>query len=89
MNILHLHLSDWGGFRLEVPGLSELTNDLNGQYYTLQDARDLVNYATKRGIRIIAEVRSTFRLLFSSFSRNNLSRGVRLTFHLTAVVSHH
>lgn len=31
MNVLHLHLSDWGGFRVHVPALSELTKDLDGQ----------------------------------------------------------
>ena len=56
MNVLHLHLSDWGGFRLEVSGLPQLTAGLNGQYYSQAQAAGLVDYATKRGIRIIAEV---------------------------------
>ena len=56
MNVLHLHLSDWAGFRLEVAGLSQLTAGLDGQYYTLQEAAGLVDYATKRGIRIVPEV---------------------------------
>jgi N-acetyl-beta-hexosaminidase len=56
MNVLHIHLSDWAGVRFEVPAYPELTAGLNGQYYTAQDAAQLVQYGQERGIRIVPEV---------------------------------
>lgn len=56
MNVLHLHLSDWPGVRMEVPGLPELTEGLNGQFYTADDIADIVHYGFLRGIRIVPEI---------------------------------
>ncbi len=56
MNVLHLHLSDWAGVRFQVPAYPQLTAGLNGQFYTAQDAADLVAYAKGRGVRIVPEV---------------------------------
>lgn len=56
LNILHLHLSDDQGFRVEslrFPRLREIAS--NGQYYTQAEIRDLVDYAAARGIRIVPE----------------------------------
>lgn len=56
MNVLHLHLSDDQGFRVEsrvYPQLHELASD--GQYYTHEDIREIVSYAGMRGIRVIPE----------------------------------
>jgi hexosaminidase len=56
MNVLHLHLSDDEGFRVEskrFPKLHELGSD--GLYYTQEEIRDLVSYARERGIRILPE----------------------------------
>jgi hexosaminidase len=56
MNVLHLHLSDNQGFRVEsrkFPKLQELGSD--GLYYTQADVRDLVSYARDRGIRVVPE----------------------------------
>src|SRR5271154_4387366 len=56
MNVLHLHLSDDQGFRLaskEFPKLTETGSD--GQFYTQAEMRDLIAYASERGIRVVPE----------------------------------
>ncbi|HEV2117411.1 MAG TPA: family 20 glycosylhydrolase [Terriglobales bacterium] len=56
LNVLHLHLSDDQGFRVEskdFPRLQEKGSD--GLYYTQDDIRDLVSYAADRGIRVVPE----------------------------------
>jgi len=56
LNILHLHLSDDEGFRVEslrCPRLQKLASD--GAFYTQVQIRDLVAYARERGIRVVPE----------------------------------
>src|SRR3989440_12160851 len=56
LNVLHLHLSDDQGFRVEskrLPKLHEMGSD--GMYYTQGELRDLVSYAHDRGIRVLPE----------------------------------
>lgn len=56
LNVLHWHLSDDQGFRVEsrrFPRLHELGSD--GQFYTQEEIRELVAYARDRGIRVVPE----------------------------------
>lgn len=56
MNVLHLHLTDHQGFRIEskiYPKLHEMGS--GGQYFTQEDIREMVDYASDRGIRIVPE----------------------------------
>lgn len=56
LNVLHLHLSDDQGFRVECrsyPKLHELGSD--GDYFTQDDVRELVACARDRGIRVVPE----------------------------------
>jgi hexosaminidase len=56
MNVLHLHLSDDQGFRVEskeFPKLQEMGSD--GKFYTQTEMRDLIAYASDRGIRVLPE----------------------------------
>ena len=56
MNVLHLHLTDDQGFRIECktfPRLHLIASD--GNYYTQEQMRDLIRYADLRGIRIVPE----------------------------------
>jgi hexosaminidase len=56
LNVLHLHLSDNEGFRVEskiFPKLQGMGSD--GLYFTQAEIRDLVSYAHDRGIRIVPE----------------------------------
>lgn len=56
MNVLHLHLSDDQGFRVEskiFPRLQQMGSD--DLYYTQDEIRGLIAYAQDRGIRIVPE----------------------------------
>src|ERR1700734_2921442 len=56
LNVLHVHLSDDQGFRMqskEFPKLTELGSD--GQFYTQAEMRELIEYASERGIRVVPE----------------------------------
>ncbi|HWX54191.1 MAG TPA: family 20 glycosylhydrolase [Verrucomicrobiae bacterium] len=56
LNVLHWHLSDDQGFRVEskkFPRLQEMASD--GKYYTQVEIRDLIQYARDRGIRVVPE----------------------------------
>ena len=57
LNVLHLHLTDDQGFRIEsklYPKLQGMGSD--GHYYTQAQITELVAYARDRGIRIVPEV---------------------------------
>ena len=56
LNVLHWHLSEDQGFRIEskaFPKLTELGSD--GLFYTQQQAQEIVTYAHDRGIRVVPE----------------------------------
>jgi len=56
MNVLHLHLTDHQGFRIEskvYPKLHEMGSE--GNYYTQQEIREILDHAADRGIRIVPE----------------------------------
>ncbi len=56
LNVLHWHLSEDQGFRVECksfPKLHEMGSD--GNYYTHEQIREIVQYARDRGIRVIPE----------------------------------
>ena len=56
MNVLHWHLSDDQGFRVEskkFPKLHELGSE--GLYYTQNEIREFIAYAHDRGIRVVPE----------------------------------
>ncbi|HCL83837.1 MAG TPA: beta-hexosaminidase [Chitinophagaceae bacterium] len=56
MNVLHLHLSDDQGFRVEsklYPRLQSMGSD--GAFYTQAEIRELIQFAGERGILIVPE----------------------------------
>jgi hexosaminidase len=56
LNVLHWHLSENQGFRVECkawPRLHELGSD--GMYYTQAQIREVLQYADERGIRVMPE----------------------------------
>jgi hexosaminidase len=56
LNVLHLHLSDDQGFRVESKDFPKLTGlGSDGLFYTQAEIRDLIAYAADRGIRIVPE----------------------------------
>ncbi|HVT72970.1 MAG TPA: family 20 glycosylhydrolase [Lacunisphaera sp.] len=56
LNVLHLHLTDDQGFRIEsrkFPRLQERGSD--GHYFTQDEMRGIIAYAAARGIRVVPE----------------------------------
>jgi len=56
LNVLHWHLVDDQGFRVEclaLPKLHELGSD--GDFYTRAQIRDIIDFAADRGIRVVPE----------------------------------
>lgn len=56
LNVLHLHLTDDQGFRIEskrYPRLQQLASD--GHYFTQAQMRELIAYAAARAIRVVPE----------------------------------
>lgn len=56
LNVLHFHLSENQGFRVEskkFPKLQEMGS--GGHYYTQDEIRELIAYARDRGIRVMPE----------------------------------
>lgn len=76
MNVLHWHLSDDHGFRVEIkkyPQLQEKASD--GLFYTQEQIREIVKYASDRGIIVIPEIdmpghASAFLTAFPELSSN-------------------
>jgi N-acetyl-beta-hexosaminidase len=56
LNVLHFHLTEDQGFRVESkthPRLHELGSD--GRYFTQDEIREIITYAADRGIRVVPE----------------------------------
>lgn len=56
LNVLHWHLSDDQGFRVEskkLPKLQRMSSD--GMFYTQDEIKDVISYARDRGIRVMPE----------------------------------
>jgi len=61
LNVLHLHLTDDPGWRLEIPGYPKLTQaavaaDGTRQYFTADEMREIVAYAAARHIIVVPEI---------------------------------
>lgn len=56
LNVLHWHLSEDQGFRVEcksLPKLHEMGSD--GNYFTQEEIKEILDYARDRGIRVVPE----------------------------------
>jgi len=61
LNSLKLHLTDYEGWRLEIPGYPKLTQvgamvDGTPQYFTTADMQEIVQYAADRYIMVVPEI---------------------------------
>jgi|tagenome__1003787_1003787.scaffolds.fasta_scaffold20978723_3 hexosaminidase len=61
LNVLKLHLTDYEGWRLEIPGYPKLTEvgslvDGKAQYFTTADMQAIVHYAAERHIMVVPEI---------------------------------
>jgi hexosaminidase len=56
LNVFHWHLTDDQGFRIESKIFPKLTGmGSDGEFYTQEQAREIVSYARARGIRVVPE----------------------------------
>ena len=56
LNVLHWHLTEDQGFRVETRKFPELyLQGSDGNYYTQNEIKDIINYAADRGIRVMPE----------------------------------
>ncbi|MGH3715834.1 MAG: family 20 glycosylhydrolase [Micromonosporaceae bacterium] len=53
LNYLHLHLSDWYGFRLQSSTHPEVVSP---QHYTKAQLRELIGYAARYHVRVVPEI---------------------------------
>jgi hexosaminidase len=61
LNVLKLHLTDYEGWRIEIPGYPKLTQvgalvDGKPRYFTAADIREIVAYAADRHIVVVPEI---------------------------------
>ncbi|MFE4198658.1 family 20 glycosylhydrolase [Paenarthrobacter sp. NPDC056912] len=64
MNVLHLHLTDNQGWRLEIPSLPQLTGlgavgavgNRPGGFYSPAEFQDIINYAAERFVTVVPEI---------------------------------
>lgn len=61
LNVLHLHLTDDPGWRIEIPAYPKLTQsevkpDGTRDYFTSSDIREIVAYAAERHIAVVPEI---------------------------------
>ncbi|HVI05149.1 MAG TPA: beta-N-acetylhexosaminidase [Sphingomicrobium sp.] len=61
LNVLKLHLTDYEGWRLEIPAYPKLTQvgslvDGKPQYLTTADVSEIVRYAAERHIMVVPEI---------------------------------
>lgn len=57
MNVFHWHLVDDQGWRIEMkkhPKLIQMASD--GNYYTQEEIRNIIKYASDRGIQVVPEI---------------------------------
>ncbi len=61
LNVLKLHLTDYEGWRLDIPAYPRLTEvgslvEGKAQYFTTADIREIVQYAADRHIMVVPEI---------------------------------
>ncbi|KAL6909976.1 hypothetical protein ACP4OV_001234 [Aristida adscensionis] len=58
LNVLHWHIVDEQSFPIEIPSYPELWDGAysHSERYTMDDAMDIVQYAEKRGVNVLAEI---------------------------------
>lgn len=56
MNVLHWHLVDDQGWRIESKRFPKLHQEAGDEYYTQREIHEVVTYAAERGIEVIPEI---------------------------------
>ncbi len=56
LNVLHLHLTDYQGFRMESKIFPDLhKKGANGNFFTQEEMSEVIEFAADRGIRVVPE----------------------------------
>ena len=90
LNVFHWHLTDDQGFRVEskvFPKLTAIGSD--GLFYTQQDVRDIIAYASERGIRVVPEFEmpghsTAWLLAYPELSSGDAPTGIRREFGISS-----
>ncbi len=57
LNVFHFHFSEDQAFRVESKVFAKLTQlGAEGNFYTQEDVREIIRYASQRGIRVVPEI---------------------------------
>lgn len=56
LNVLHLHLSDDQAFRLDLRGFPGSNYSFDGNRYSEEDIKAIINHAADRAIRVVPEI---------------------------------
>jgi hexosaminidase len=92
LNVFHWHLTEDQGFRIESKRFPKLTaSGSDGQFYTQEQARDLVAYAHARGIRVVPEFEmpghsSAWLVAYPELNSGTQPAGIRREFGVSPYV---
>ncbi len=91
LNVFHWHLTDDQGFRIESKVFPKLTGvGSDGLFYTQQDAREIVEYARARGIRVVPEFEmpghsTAWLVAYPELASGHTPQGIRREFGISDV----
>ncbi len=91
LNVFHWHLTDDQGFRMESKVYPQLTGaGSDALFYTQDQARELVQYARDRGIRVVPEFEmpghsSAWLIAFPKLGSGTAPQGIRREFGISDV----
>jgi hexosaminidase len=89
LNVFHWHLTEDQGFRIESRVFPKLTGKgSDGDFYSQQDAREIVAYARARGIRVVPEFEmpghsTAWLFAYPSLSSGSGPEGIRREFNIS------
>ncbi len=89
LNVFHWHLTEDEGFRIESRVFPKLTGKgSDGDFYSQEDAREIVTYARARGIRVVPEFEmpghsTAWLFAYPALDSGSTPEGVRLEFGIS------
>jgi len=89
LNVFHWHLTEDQGFRMESRVFPRLTGEgSDGDFYSQQDAKEIVAYARARGIRVVPEFEmpghsTAWLFAYPSLASGSTPEGIRREFGIS------
>ena len=89
LNVFHWHLTEDQGFRIESRVFPKLTGQgSDGDFYSQQDAKEIVAYARARGIRVVPEFEmpghsTAWLAAYPSLASGSTPEGIRREFAIS------